>query len=277
MAASWPATISDAVAARVIAGRCQNFIASVTKDGEQEAASVSGAGRGAIFQFLESGRSCVPRTMERKAQKNHEAAGCFRAVAASTAPFKMDPWAGSPNRTPNTRGVSPNRPSASDANCAGAGAGAMGLRGMRLHFGTPMWTFGNNWCAFTAPNGARQSIRALGNVWKASNPGADNWNRCPCHRLPGGGSVRRSNTNRPMIWPCSRMNGTSRERTSSTARAEGGLPGSIAETRIEEARIMNAELADQRIERHHLGGIVAAESPPPRGRPGCRIRPDPAP
>src|SRR6185437_12479435 len=30
----------------------------------------------------------------------------------------------------------------------------------------------------------------------------------------------------------------------------------IAETRVEEAGIVNAELADQRIERHHLGGIV---------------------
>ena len=28
-----------------------------------------------------------------------------------------------------------------------------------------------------------------------------------------------SQTRRPTIWPCSRMNGTSRERTSSTARA----------------------------------------------------------
>ena len=33
-------------------------------------------------------------------------------------------------------------------------------------------------------------------------------------------------TRRPMIWPCSRMKGTSRERTSSTPRADGGLPGS---------------------------------------------------
>ena len=31
----------------------------------------------------------------------------------------------------------------------------------------------------------------------------------------------------------------------------------MAETRIEEARVMHAELAHQGIERHHLGGIVA--------------------
>src|SRR5437660_2384068 len=38
----------------------------------------------------------------------------------------------------------------------------------------------------------------------------------------------------------------------------GALPAGpgITETGIEEAGIMYAELADQRIERHHLGGIV---------------------
>ena len=32
--------------------------------------------------------------------------------------------------------------------------------------------------------------------------------------------------------------------------------GGVAEARIEEAGIVDAELADQRIERHHLGGVV---------------------
>src|SRR6201989_993563 len=58
------------------------------------------------------------------------------------------------------------------------------------------------------------------------------------------------------------MNGTSRERTSSTARAprppapaSPHAPGE-AEAGIEEAGVVHAKLADQRIERHHLGGIV---------------------
>jgi hypothetical protein len=50
------------------------------------------------------------------------------------------------------------------------------------------------------------------------------------------------------------MNGTSRERTSSTARAP--TRSGIAEAGIEEARIVNAEFADQGIERHHLGRII---------------------
>src|SRR4029453_11302070 len=37
------------------------------------------------------------------------------------------------------------------------------------------------------------------------------------------------------------------------ATAAGAL---IAEARIEEAGVVNAEFADQRIERHHLGGVV---------------------
>ena len=43
------------------------------------------------------------------------------------------------------------------------------------------------------------------------------------------------------------MNGTSRERTSSTARA---APAS------RRAGIVHAKLAHQRIERHHLGGVI---------------------
>ena len=52
------------------------------------------------------------------------------------------------------------------------------------------------------------------------------------------------------------MNGTSRERTSSTARAPRPPAPGVAEAGIEEAGIVHAELADQRIERHHLGGVV---------------------
>ena len=52
------------------------------------------------------------------------------------------------------------------------------------------------------------------------------------------------------------MKGTSRERTSSTAREPQPAGTGIAETGIEEAGVMHAEFADQRIERHHLGGIV---------------------
>jgi hypothetical protein len=51
------------------------------------------------------------------------------------------------------------------------------------------------------------------------------------------------------------MNGTSWLRTSSTARLPAPAGLAVAETRIEETGIVNAELADQRIERRHLGGI----------------------
>ena len=52
------------------------------------------------------------------------------------------------------------------------------------------------------------------------------------------------------------MNGTSRERTSSTAREPLPAGAGIAEAGIEEAGIVHAEFADQGIERHHLGGVI---------------------
>ena len=52
------------------------------------------------------------------------------------------------------------------------------------------------------------------------------------------------------------MNGTSWLRTSSTARLPAAAGLAVAEAGIEEAGIVHAELADQRIEGHHLGGIV---------------------
>src|SRR5499433_192304 len=48
------------------------------------------------------------------------------------------------------------------------------------------------------------------------------------------------------------MKGTSRERTSNTARAGAR----VAEAGVEEPGIVHAKLAHQRIERHHLGGVV---------------------
>jgi hypothetical protein len=51
------------------------------------------------------------------------------------------------------------------------------------------------------------------------------------------------------------MNGTSWLRTSSTARLPAPPACGMAEAGIEEAGIVDAEFADQRIERHHLGGI----------------------
>src|SRR3954468_17198258 len=59
------------------------------------------------------------------------------------------------------------------------------------------------------------------------------------------------------------MNGTSREPTSPAARALLQRPAralaagaGIAKAGVEKAGIVHAEFADQRIERHHLGGIV---------------------
>jgi len=46
-------------------------------------------------------------------QKENEAAGTFRAVAASHCPLQTGPPAPEPHSRPNARGVSPNRPSAS--------------------------------------------------------------------------------------------------------------------------------------------------------------------
>ena len=51
------------------------------------------------------------------------------------------------------------------------------------------------------------------------------------------------------------MKGTSWLRTSSTARLPRAAGRGMAEAGIEEAGIVDAEFADQRIERHHLGGI----------------------
>ena len=113
------------------------------------------------------------------------------------------------------------------------------------NFDTPLWIYGNK--SELRANEMFRQLQALALIVRT---------HAVRHKLPGGGSVSRSNTSRPMIWPCSRMKGTSRERTSSTARAQGGLSGLVAEAGIEEAGIVNAELADQRIERHHLGGVV---------------------
>ena len=115
-------------------------------------------------------------------------------------------------------------------------------------------------CGFSATIVTSAHLRSdRENAWRVSGPGAGSWNPCLRHRPSGGGSVSRSNTSRPMIWPCSRMNGTSRERTSSTAARRWRLARLVAEAGIEEAGIMDAELAHQRIERHHLGGIVGRD------------------
>ena len=60
-----------------------------------------------------------------------------------------------------------------------------------------------------------------------------------------------------MIWPSSRTNGTSWLRTSSTARAPGRLRGRGSKPGIENSRIMYAELAHRRVDRHHFGGEIA--------------------
>ena len=58
-----------------------------------------------------------------------------------------------------------------------------------------------------------------------------------------------------MTWPCSSMNGTSCERTSSTALL-APVVAVEAEAGIEEAGIMDPELADHGVVGDHLGGMV---------------------
>ena len=85
---------------------------------------------------------CADRAADRdclgydRAPEKHEAAGCFRAVAASTAPFKPDPW----HRDAKRCGVSPNRPSAAVLNVPERRADAMACRA-GLSFSQPFVDF----------------------------------------------------------------------------------------------------------------------------------------
>ena len=78
-------------------------------------------------------------------------------------------------------------------------------------------------------------------------------------------------------WPSSKMNGTSCERTSITARVPLLSPRSIAESGIERSRVMNPEFTDRRIVGHHFGSVLRQECVPFRATPGCRNPPDRAP
>ena len=48
----------------------------------------------------------------------------------------------------------------------------------------------------------------------------------------------------------------------------------VAEAWVHEARVVHAKFPDQRIERHHLGGVRRAARARPPSRPGCRTDPD---
>ena len=65
-----------------------------------------------------------------------------------------------------------------------------------------------------------------------------------------------SYTSLPTGWPSSSRNGTSRLRTSSTARADGRPSSALTEARVEEARIMNAKLTNRRVDWSHLRSKV---------------------
>ena len=64
-----------------------------------------------------------------------------------------------------------------------------------------------------------------------------------------------SNTRRATVWPSSSRNGVSWLRTSSTPREPGAVGLGGAEAGIEEAGVVDAELAHRGVDRGHLGGL----------------------
>jgi hypothetical protein len=106
---------------------------------------------------------------------------------------------------------------------------------------------------FSAIHGIR---RAPGNAWTASAPGPGSWTRCPRRRAVRG-TLGHMLVDKPADGLAVFDDEGHVVRPHFQNRARADTTGArMAEAWIEETGIMHPELADQRVEGHHLGGIV---------------------